>query len=61
MNLSWIQSFVAPSVHDLFTHSNTVNAWLSDLVSDCTADELKLISDTAIAMRESMRRLKQTK
>ena len=24
MNLSWIKSFVAPSVHDLFTHSNTV-------------------------------------
>ena len=27
MNLSWIKSFVAPSVHDLFTHSNTVEGF----------------------------------
>ena len=28
------------------------NAWLSELVSDCTADELKLITDTVVAALE---------
>lgn len=37
------------------------DAWLSELVSDCTSDEIKLIADTVIAMKESMRRLKQNR
>ncbi len=37
------------------------NAWLSELVSDCTADELKLITDTVVAMKDSMRRLKEAR
>ena len=33
------------------------NTWISDLLSDCSSDEVKLITDTVIAMKESMRRL----
>ncbi len=34
------------------------NSWLSDLVEDCTDNEVKVISDMVIALKESLRRLK---
>ncbi len=37
------------------------NNWLGDLVSDCNADEVKLITDMVVALKTSMRRLKITR
>lgn len=31
--------------------------WLCELVADCSPDEIKLIADTVIALKNSMRRL----
>lgn len=33
------------------------NNWIEDFLSDCSAQELKLIKDTVIALKDSMRRL----
>lgn len=33
------------------------NAWIGELLSDCSNDEMKLIADTVVAMKESMRRI----
>lgn len=35
-----------------------LNNWLCDLVSDCNSIEMKLIADTVISLKNSMRRLK---
>lgn len=35
-----------------------LNNWLSELVSDCSDSEVKLITDMVVAMKASMRRLK---
>lgn len=35
-----------------------LNSWLSELVADCDEDESKLIADTVIALKASLRRLK---
>lgn len=35
-----------------------LNSWLSELVADCDQDEAKLIADTVIALKSSLRRLK---
>lgn len=32
--------------------------WLSELVEDCNLEEIKLISDTVLALKNSLRRLK---
>lgn len=34
------------------------SSWISELLSDCTNDEIKLITDTIVGMKDSMRRLK---
>ncbi len=34
------------------------NSWLSELVQDCSSDEVKIISDMVIALKASLRRLK---
>ena len=34
-----------------------VSGWISDLLSDCSADEVKLITDTILALKNSLRRL----
>lgn len=34
------------------------NSWLSELVADCNSTEVKLITDTVIALKHSLRRLK---
>ena len=31
------------------------SSWIGDLLSDCTSQEIKLITDTVIAMKDSMR------
>ncbi len=36
------------------------NNWLGELVADCNADEVKLITDMVVALKTSMRRLKIT-
>ena len=33
------------------------NSWISDLMADCSNDEMKLITDTVVAIKDSMRRL----
>jgi len=33
------------------------SSWIGELLSDCTSQEIKLITDTVIAMKDSMRRL----
>ena len=33
------------------------NSWLSELVADCTSTEVKLITDTVISLKSSLRRL----
>lgn len=35
-----------------------VNSWLAELVKDCSDTEIKMISDTVISLKSSMRRLK---
>lgn len=35
-----------------------LNSWLSELAADCTSEEVKLISDTVVAMKAALRRLK---
>ena len=35
-----------------------VSGWISDLLSDCSADEVKLIADTVTSLKSSIRRLK---
>ena len=35
----------------------TVSGWISDLLSDCSTDEVKLITDTILALKNSLRRL----
>ena len=35
-----------------------LNIWLSELVADCSSTEVKLISDTVVSLKDSMRRLK---
>ncbi len=37
-----------------------LDGWLSELVADCDADEIKLITDMVISMKTSLRRLKIT-
>ncbi len=34
-----------------------LNSWLSELVADCNSTEIKLITDTVIALKSSVRRL----
>ena len=34
------------------------DSWLSELVQDCSSDEVKIISDMVIALKASLRRLK---
>lgn len=36
------------------------NCWLTELVEDCSATEIKMISDMVISLKSSMRRLKIT-
>ena len=33
------------------------SSWIGELLSDCTSQEIKLITDTVIAMKDSMHRL----
>ena len=33
------------------------SSWIGELLSDCTSQDIKLITDTVIAMKDSMRRL----
>ncbi|WP_298034483.1 helix-turn-helix domain-containing protein [uncultured Dysosmobacter sp.] len=35
-----------------------LNNWLSELVADCSSTEIKLIMDTVVSLKDSMRRLK---
>lgn len=35
-----------------------LNSWLSELVADCTDTEVKLIADTVVSLKRSLRRLK---
>ena len=35
-----------------------LNSWLSDLVADCNTTEVKLITDTVVSLKNSLRRLK---
>lgn len=35
-----------------------LNSWLSELVADCSSTEIKLIMDTVVSLKDSMRRLK---
>ncbi len=37
------------------------NNWLGELVSDCDADEVKLITDMVVSLKTSLRRLKNTR
>lgn len=37
-----------------------VSEWLDTLLSDCTSDEIQLISDVIIVLKDSMRRHKST-
>lgn len=37
-----------------------VNNWLADLVSDCTQDEVKVISDTVTSLKQSLKKNKTT-
>lgn len=37
-----------------------LNSWLSEIVADCDPTETKLITDTVIALKSSLRRLKIT-
>ena len=32
-----------------------LNNWLSDLVADCSEDEIKIITDTVVALKDSLR------
>lgn len=32
-----------------------LNNWLSDLVADCSEDEIKIITDTVLALKDSLR------
>ena len=34
------------------------NSWVNELVADCNKQEIKLITDTMVALKESVRRLK---
>lgn len=34
--------------------------WLGELVADCSSEEVKLITDTVLALKDSLRRLKLT-
>ena len=34
-----------------------LNSWLSDLVADCNTTEVKLITDTVVSLKNSLRRL----
>ena len=34
-----------------------VSGWISDLLSDCSTDEVKLIADTVTSLKNSVRRL----
>ena len=36
------------------------DSWLGELVSDCSDEEVKLITDTVLALKASLRRLKIT-
>ena len=36
------------------------DSWLGELVADCSDEEVKLISDTVLALKASLRRLKIT-
>ena len=33
-----------------------LNSWLSELVADCNEDEIKIITDTVMALKTSLRR-----
>ena len=35
-----------------------LNNWLCEIVADCDGDDLKLITDTVLALKSSLRRLK---
>ena len=37
------------------------DSWLGELVSDCSDEEVKLITDTVLALKASLRRLKITR
>lgn len=35
------------------------SSWITELLSDCSSQEIKLITDTVVAMKESLQRLKE--
>ena len=37
-----------------------LNSWMSDLVADCNPDEVKIISDTVVALKQTLRKNKYT-
>lgn len=37
-----------------------LNSWLSELVSDCSGDEVKLITSMVVSLKDTLRRLKIT-
>lgn len=43
---------------DVKTARPHLNSWLSELVSDCSDAEIKLISDMVVSMKASLRRYK---
>ena len=36
------------------------DSWLGELVADCSGEEVKLITDTVLALKDSLRRPKIT-
>ncbi len=45
---------------ELTTARPIVNSWLSDLVEDCDQREIKIISDTVAALKQTLRKNKMT-
>ena len=45
---------------ELRTARPIVNSWLVDLVSDCDAAEIKILSDTVTALKASLRKNRET-
>lgn len=45
---------------ELRTARPILNSWLTDLVSDCDAAEIKILSDTVTALKASLRKNRET-
>ena len=43
---------------EIKTAKPIVNNWLADLVSDCTQDDIKIISDTVTSLKQSLKKNK---